>query len=111
MKVLAVFMVLVGLLTAVGGALEFLYAGLGTKGFLVGTFATPASLFFAFAGLWLWRRGRGAHGIVLIAAIIMAAATTGGWALGIVGMIALLLGIIGAILAAGWALKNRPVTV
>jgi hypothetical protein len=47
----------------------------------------------------------------LIAAIIMAAATTGGWALGIMGMIALLLGIIGALLAAGWALKNRPVTV
>ena len=111
MKVVAVLMVLIGVVIGTGAVLEFRYFGPGTSQFWAGVLAAPAGAFFTLAGVWLWRRGRGARRAVLAAGLAMACATVAATALDVMGPPATLLGIVGALVAAGWAWRARPLTV
>ena len=107
MKVLAAVMVFVGIVLAYGALMEFRFYGPDDRAFWVGVFTTPASIYFTLAGILLWRRGAAAGGIVLTAGLAMAAATIGATVLRVMGVPATLMGVIGALLAIGWALKSR----
>jgi hypothetical protein len=107
MKFVAVLMVLIGAVIGTGAVLEFRYFGPEARQFWVGVFTTPASLFFIAAGILLWRRGRDARRIVLLAGLAMAAATAGATVLDVMGPPATLMGGIGALMAIGWAWKSR----
>jgi hypothetical protein len=107
MKVIAAFMVLIGALLGYGAVMEFRFFGPEARQFWVGVFTTPASLFFIIGGIFLWSRGRGARRIVLMAAIIMAAATIAATALDVMGPPATLLGLTGAVMAMVWAWRTR----
>ena len=109
MKFAAVLIVLIGVVIGTGAALEFRYFGPGTRQFWVGGFATPAGVFFTVAGILLWHRGRGARRIVLMAGLVMACATVAATALDVMGPPATLLGIVGALVAVGWAWRSRAV--
>lgn len=107
MKVVAVIMVLFGIVLGYGAVMEFRYYGPDDSAFWVGVFTTPASVYFAIAGILLWRRGAAARGVVLTAALAMAAATIAATALRVMGIPATLMGLSGALLAIGWAWKSR----
>jgi hypothetical protein len=107
MKVVAAVMVLFGIVLGYGAVMEFRYFGPDASQFWAGVFTTPASLYFTIAGILLWRRGAAARGIVLTAGLAMAAATIGATVLRVMGPPATLMGIIGALVAIGWALKAR----
>ena len=109
MKAVAVFMVLVGLATALGAAMEFGYSGPESTQFWVAVFATPAGLLFVLAGIMLWLRGRAVRPLVLVAACVMAGATIAATLLGIMGPPATILGIAAALTAASWAWRSRAV--
>ena len=110
MKFVAVLMVLIGLVIGEGAAMEFRYFGPDARQFWVGVFTTPASVFFIIAGILLWRRGRVAQRVVLIAGLVMACATIAATALAVMGPPATLLGVVGALLATGWAWRSRALT-
>jgi hypothetical protein len=107
MKVVAAVMVLVGIVLGYGAVMEFFYYGPDESPFWVGVFTTPASLYFTIAGILLWLRGAAARRIVLMAALAMAAATIGATALRVMGVPATLMGLIGALVAIGWAWRSR----
>jgi hypothetical protein len=107
MKMLAVFMVLAGLVIGVGAAPEFVYFGPAHTQFWVGMFTTPAGFFFALAGVLLWLRGPRIRRLVMVAALLMAAATIGATALAVMGPPATLVGLISSLTALGWAWKSR----
>lgn len=111
MKVIAVLMVLISMVIGTGAVLEFRYFGPEARQFWVGVFTTPASVFFIIAGILLWRRGRDARRVVLMAGLVMACATVAATALDVMGPPATLLGIIGALAALGWAWKSRAFAV
>jgi len=111
MKFVAVLMVFIGVVIGTGAALEFRYFGPETRQFWVGVFTTPAGVFFTFAGILLWRRARGGRRIVLLAGLVMACATVAATALVVMGPPATLLGIIGALMAMGWAWRSRALAV
>ena len=111
MKILAILMVLIGLVTAWGAVLEFFYYGPEAIPFWVGVFATPAGIFFAGAGMLLWFRGRSIRSMVLLAGFVMAGATIAATVLGVMGVFATLLGMIGALAAIGWSWRAGAVTV
>ena len=104
-------MVLTGVVIGAGAVLEFRYFGPEARQFWVGTFATPAGVCFAVAGILLWRRGRGARRMVLAAGLVMACATVAATALDVMGPPATLLGVVGAVVATGWAWRTRAVDV
>jgi hypothetical protein len=107
MKFVAALMVLIGLVIGAGAVMEFRYFGPDATQFWVGVFTTPASVFFIVAGILLWRRGPNARRIVLMAGIAMATATLAATALAVMGPPATLLGMIGALVAMGWAWRSR----
>ena len=107
MKILAVFMILAGLALGAGGALEFVYYGPDSMQFWVGVFAAPAGFFFALVGVLLWLRGAGVRRLVLLAGVVMAAATVGATALGVMGVPATLIGLTSALAALGWSWKRQ----
>ena len=109
MKIVAVLMVLVGLMIAAGGALEFWYYGPESRQFWVAVFATPAGVFFSAAGVLLWLRGFSARRLVLIASAVMAAATVAATALGVMGPPAWLPGLGISLLAVVWVWRAREV--
>ena len=111
MKFVAVLMVLIGVAIGTGAVLEFRYFGPGTRQFWAGVFAAPAGAFFTIAGILLWRRGLGARRTVLLAGLAMACATVAATALDVMGPPATLLGIVGALVAAGWAWRSRALAV
>lgn len=111
MKAVAVFMALVGLSIGWGAVMEFGYYGPESSAFWVGVFTTPAALFFVIAAIALWRRGHAVRQLVLIAACVMASATVAATLLGIMGLPATIIGMTGALAAAGWALRSRAVAV
>jgi hypothetical protein len=111
MKVIAVLIVLTGLVIGIGAVLEFRYFGPEARQFWVGVFTTPASVFFIAAGVLLWRRGRGARRVVLMAGLVMACATVAATALDVMGPPATLLGVVGALTALGWAWRSRALAV
>jgi len=111
LKFVAVLMVLVGFVIGTGAALEFRYFGLGTRQFWAGVCAAPAGVFFTVAGILLWRRGRGARRTVLMAGLVMACATVAATALDVMGPPATLLGIVGALVAVGWAWRSHALAV
>lgn len=105
MNIVALIMVLAGLTIGAGGALQLAYFGPEAVQFWVGVFATPAGFFFALAGVLLWRRGPGVRRLVMLAALIMAAATIAGTALGIMGPPATIVGMVSALTALAWSWK------
>ncbi len=111
MKLVASLMALIGVVIGTGAVLEFRYFGPDARQFWVGVFTTPAAVFFTVAGILLWRRGRGARRVVLAAALVMACATVAATALDVMGPPATLLGVVGAVAAAGWAKRSRALTV
>ena len=106
MKIIALVMVLAGLTIGVGAALEFAYYGPEAEQFWVGVFATPAGLFFALVGVLLWWRGPGVRRMVMLAGLIMAAATIAATALGVMGPPATIVGIASALTALAWSWKT-----
>jgi hypothetical protein len=106
MKIIALVMVLAGLTIGVGGALEFGHFGPEAVQFWVGVFATPAGFFFALAGVLLWRRGPSVRRLVMLAGLIMAAATIAATALGVMGPPATMVGIASALTALAWSWKT-----
>jgi hypothetical protein len=111
MKFVAVLMALIGVVIGTGAVLEFRYFGPDARQFWVGVFTTPAGVFFTVAGILLWRRGRGARRVVLAAGLVMACATVAATALDVMGPPATLLGIVGALVATGWAWRSRALAV
>jgi hypothetical protein len=111
MKAIAIFMVLVGLATAWGAAMEFGYFGPESVQFWVGVFVTPAGLFFVFTGVMLWLRGHAARALVLVGACAMASATIAATLLRVMGPPATILGLAAALTAAGWAWRSRTLAV
>lgn len=111
MKLLAILMLLVGIASGAGAAHELWYVGPETREFWVGVFATPAGFFFAVAGILLWRRGLGARGIVLIAALILGSVTIAAVALHVMGPPAALIGVVSSLVVAGWSWRSRAVVV
>ena len=111
MKFVAALLVLIGVVIGTGAVLEFRYFGPETRQFWAGVIATPASAFFTVAGILLWRRSRYARRIVLVAGLVMACATVAATALDVMGPPAMLLGIIGAFVAMGWAWRSRALAV
>jgi thiosulfate reductase cytochrome b subunit len=111
MKFVAALMVLIGVVIGTGAVLEFRYFGPDATQFWVGVFTTPASVLFIVAGILLWRRGRGARRIVLMAGLVMATATLAATALDVMGPPATLLGFAGALTAIGWAWRSRALAV
>ncbi len=107
MKFVAALMVLIGIVIGTGALLEFRYFGPETRQFWVGVFATPAGAFFTVAGILLWHRGRSARRIVLMAGLVMACATVAATALDVMGPPATLIGLVGALVAMGWARRSR----
>lgn len=110
MKFIAVIMVLTGVVIGAGAANEFRYFGPETRQFWVGVFTTPAGIFFAGAGILLWRRGRDARRVVLTAGLVMVSATVAATALDVMGPPATLLGVVGALAAVGWSWRHRAMT-
>ena len=113
MKILAAFMVLVGFVIGAGAVLEFFYYGPEDTAFWVGVFTSPAGLFFALVGVLLWLRGPGIRRLVVLAALVMAAATIAATVLRVMGPPATILGMAGALGALGWSLKRHtpePIT-
>ena len=102
MKVVALIMAATALAIGIGGAQQFRYFGPETKQFWAGVLAVPASIFFALAGVLLWRRGRAARQMVLMAGLFMASATVAATALDVMGRLATLIGIGGSLVAIGW---------
>jgi hypothetical protein len=111
MKFVAILMVVAGVLIGLGGADEFRYFGPETMQFWVGVFATPAGFFFTVAGILLWRRGSGARGVVLIAALVMVSATVAATALHVMGLPAALIGVVSSLVALGWTWRSRAMVV
>lgn len=109
MKSLAVSMVLVGAIISTGAVLEFFYFGPGTRQFLAGIVATPAGIFYAYAGIMLWRRRRGAQRIVLVAGLVTASATVACRVLDVMGVLATIVCTAFALWAVGWAWRHRTV--
>ena len=107
MKLIALLMILVGLALAAGAILEFRDFGPEDIQFWVGVFTTPAGLFFAIAGLLLWRRGSDAKRIAVAAAIVMLSATVAATALHVMGPPAALMGVIISLTTIGYAWKAR----
>lgn len=110
MKAVAVSMVLIGIAIGQGAVNELRYYGPESEQFWVGVFTTPASIFFVVAGVWLWRRGIRARQIVLVAAILMASATIGATVLEVMGVLATLMGMIGALVVVFWFWRTRGMT-
>lgn len=111
MKVVAAFMVLIGIVIGYGAIMEFRYFGPEATQFWVGVFTTPASVFFTVAGILLWLRGRGTRRIVMLAGLAMAAVTVGATVLAVMGPPATLLGVAGALMAMIWAWRSRALAV
>ena len=111
MKFVAILMALIGVVIGTGAVLEFRYFGPDARQFWVGVFTTPAGVFFTVAGILLWRRGRGARRLVLVAGLVMACATIAATALDVMGPPATLLGVVGALVATGWAWWSRAIVV
>ena len=107
MKIVAVLMVVIGVVLGVGAALEFRDFGPDASQFWVGVFTAPAAAFFALAGVLLWVRGHSTRGVVLTAALVMAAATIAATVLKVMGPPATLMGMIGALVAVGWYWRTR----
>lgn len=108
MKAVAVLMVLTGVVIGEGAVQEFLYFGPESEQFWVAVFTTPAALFFVIAGVMLWLRGRSVRGIVLRAALLMAAATIAATVLRVMGPPATLTGMLGVLVALAWYWRTRP---
>ena len=106
MKIVAIVMVLAGLTIGAGGALEFSYFGPEATQFWVGVFATPAGFFFALVGVLLWWRGPSVRRLVMLAGLIMAAATIAATALGVMGPPATIVGLASALTALAWSWKT-----
>ena len=111
MKFVAILMALIGVVIGTGAVLEFRYFGPEARQFWMGVFAAPAGVFFTVAGILLWRRGQGARRIVLLAGLVMACATVAATALDVMGPPATLLGVVGALVAMGWAWRSRTLAV
>ena len=111
MKLVAVLMVVIGAAVGAGAVLEIVYYPPGTPQFLAGVIAAPASAFFSLAGILLWRQGLRVRRTVLLAALAMATATVATTALDVMGIPATLLGIFGAFVATGVALRPRGFSV
>jgi hypothetical protein len=105
MKIIALVMVLAGFTVGAGAALEFVYGPEAVQ-FWVGVFATPAGFFFALVGVLLWWRGPSVRRLVMLAALIMAAATIAATALGVMGPPATIVGIASALTALAWSWKT-----
>ena len=110
MKAVAVVMVLIGVVIGWGAVMEFRYFGPESTQFWVGVFTTPASVFFALAGVALWLRGLRARRMVLVAALLFASATIAATALRVMGPPATLMGMIGALVVVGWFWRTRTIT-
>jgi hypothetical protein len=106
MKIIAFVMQLAGVTIGVGAALEFAYYGPEEMQFWVGVFAAPAGFFFALVGVLLWWRGPGVRRLVMLAGLIMAAATIAATALGVMGPPATIVGIASALTALAWSWKT-----
>ncbi|HXC70468.1 MAG TPA: hypothetical protein VN644_10850 [Pyrinomonadaceae bacterium] len=106
MRIIAFLMQLAGFAVGAGAALEFRYYGPETPQFWVGVFATPAEFFFALVGVLLWLRGPRVRRLVMLAGLIMAAATIFATALGVMGRPATLVGIASALTALAWSWKT-----
>jgi hypothetical protein len=106
MNIVSLIMVLAGITIGVGAVLEFGYYGPEAAPFWVGVFATPAGFFFAFVGVLLWWRGQSVCRLVMLAGLIMAAATIAGTALGVMGPPATIVGIASALTALAWSWKT-----
>jgi uncharacterized membrane protein YhaH (DUF805 family) len=110
MKAVAVLMILIGAAIGLGAALEFGYFGPESRQFWIGVFTTPAGVFFVVAGVLLLFRGLRVRGTVLLAALLMLAATIAATALQVMGPPATLLGIIGVGVALVWYWRTRSIT-
>jgi hypothetical protein len=106
MNIVALIMVLAGLTIGVGAALEFGYFGPEAVQFWVGVFATPAGFFFALAGVLLWWRGQSVRRLVMLAGLIMVAATIAATALAVMGPPATIVGLASALTALAWSWKT-----
>ena len=106
MKIIAFVMQLAGFAVGAGAALEFRYYGPETTQFWVGVFATPAGFFFALVGVLLWWRGPGVRRLVMLAGLIMVAATIAATALGVMGPPATIVGLASALTALAWSWKT-----
>ena len=106
MKIVAIFMVLAGLTIGVGAALDFAYFGPEWTQFWVGVFATPAGFFLALVGVLLWLRGPSVRRLVMLAGLIMAAATIAATALRVMGPPATIVGMASALTALAWSWKS-----
>jgi hypothetical protein len=102
--VVAVVMLVTAAVVGTGAALEFAYFGPESTQFWVGVFTVPASVFFAVAALAFWRSLRAARTLVVIAAVLMLAATSAATRLDVMGPPATLLAVIGSLVALefGW---------
>ena len=107
MKLVAGVMLLTGAILGAGAAMEFAYFGPAARQFWVGVFTTPASILFAGAAVLLWRRGPQVRRMVLIAAVVMLAATIAATALDVMGPPATLIGVLGSLAALAWVSKTR----
>lgn len=107
MKVVAIVMVLVGVTIGWGAIEEFRYFGPDARQFWVGVFTTPASAFFAVAGVMLWLRGLHMRSTVLVAALLMCSAAIAATALGVMGPPATLMSMIGVVVVVLWFWRSR----
>ena len=107
MKAVAIVMVLIGVTIGWGAIQEFRYFGPEARQFWVGVFTTPASAFFAVAGVMLWLRGLRMRSTVLVAALLMCSAAIAATALDVMGPPATLMSMIGVVVVVLWFLRTR----
>jgi hypothetical protein len=107
MKIVAGLMILIGLVLGAGAVLEFQHVGPEATPFWVAVFVTPASAFFVLAGVLLWFYGQRVRSIVVLAAVVMGAATVAATMLHVMGPPAMLIGMIGVIAVLVWFWRTR----
>ena len=107
MKIVAALMVLIGLVLVAGAVPGLQHFDPDARQFWVGIFATPASALFVVAGVLLWLRGQRVRSLVVVAAVVMAAATIAATMLGVMGPPATLIGTIGVLVVAIWFWRTR----
>lgn len=95
LRLTAIVMLVSSLLTAYGAAMEFRYFDPGTPQFLAGLVATPAGLTGAVGAVLLWRGGR--TPAVIASSVVLLVGTLAATALQVMGPLATLLGLAGAI--------------
>lgn len=106
MRAIALTMVVLGAMLAVGAADEFRYFGPDAHQYWVGFFVLAASITFTWAGFQLARRGKAALPVVRKATALMGTAVIAAGLIGDLGRLALLISVVCLLAVALWIRSN-----